>query len=96
MVDSTPALIARCDRERRLVWTNKSNAARFGKTPEELVGQPLRDIIGDEAYAVIEKALDRVLGGETFEFEAELPYRVLGRAIVADGRGSDAGRAGAA
>ncbi len=78
VVDSTPALFARCDLERRLIWTNKTNAARFGKTPEQLIGQPLREIIGDEAYAVIEKALDRVLGGETFEFEAELPYRVLG------------------
>ena len=40
VVDSTPAFIARYDRDQRLVWANKSYAARYGKTPDELVGTP--------------------------------------------------------
>src|SRR5262249_54368149 len=44
VVDSTPAFIAHCDRERRLVWANRSYAARFGKPPEELVGSRLVDL----------------------------------------------------
>src|SRR5262252_8709292 len=38
VVESTQAYIARYDRERRLVWGNRSYAARFGKGPEALVG----------------------------------------------------------
>ncbi len=83
VVDSTPAIIARGDRERRLVWTNKRNAARFGKTPEDLVGKPLREIIGEEAYHVVEGHLDRVLrDGETVEFEGELYYTSLGQRSI--------------
>ncbi len=78
VVDSTPAFILRCDREGRLVWTNKANAARFGATPEELAGKWLFDVIGSEAFAVIAASADRVLGGETLEMEAEIPYRTLG------------------
>ncbi len=78
VMDSTAAIIARCDRERRLVWTNKSNAARFGKTPEQLVGRPLRELVGEAAYLTLEKAIDRVLTGETVEFETEIPYDAIG------------------
>ncbi len=38
VVDTTSAFIVRFDRARRLVWANRSYAARYGKTPEELVG----------------------------------------------------------
>jgi PAS domain S-box-containing protein len=79
VMDSTPTFIVRCDREGRLVWTNKSYAARFGKTPEELAGKLLRELIGEEAFSVIEERLDRAIRGEAFEYEVELPYRTLGK-----------------
>ncbi len=78
VMDSTPTFIARCDRDGRLLWTNRSNAARFGKTPEELAGKPLREIIGNQAFSMLEKDFDRVMRGEAFEREAELSYRTLG------------------
>jgi PAS domain S-box-containing protein len=78
VMDSTAAIIARCDRERRIVWTNKSNAARVGKTPAEIVGRPLREIEGEAAYLALEKSIDRVLTGETVELETEVPYHALG------------------
>src|SRR6478609_11259994 len=36
VVDTTPAFIARYDRDGRVVWANKSYAARYGKAPDEL------------------------------------------------------------
>jgi PAS domain S-box-containing protein len=74
VVDTTPALIARYDRDRRLVWGNKSYAARFGKRPEELVGTPLADLVGEVAFRVIEPLCARVLQGESVEVEVEIPY----------------------
>ncbi len=48
VVDATPALIARYDRDIRLVWANKNYAARFGKKLEDLVREaPARDHRGD-------------------------------------------------
>jgi PAS domain S-box-containing protein len=77
VMDSTAAIITRCDRERRIVWANKSSAARFGKTPEEMVGRSLREIVGEAAYRVLDKFSDRVLTGETFEVDVEVPYPTM-------------------
>jgi PAS domain S-box-containing protein len=74
VVDSTPAFIAHYDRERRLVWANRSYAARFGKTPEELVGIHLVDLVGEEAARVFEPNFARVVGGESIQIELEVPY----------------------
>ena len=74
VVDSTPAFIARYDRQRRLVWANKSYAARFGKSPEELAGIHLIDLVGEEAYRVFEPYFARVVAGEAIQVELEVPY----------------------
>jgi PAS domain S-box-containing protein len=79
VVDATPALIARYDRDVRLVWANENYAARFGKKPEDLVGKRLPEIIGPDAFAVIESPTARVLAGESIDLEVEVSYPTLGR-----------------
>jgi PAS domain S-box-containing protein len=74
VVDSTPAFIARYDRERRLVWANKSYAARFGKQPEQLAGIPFVDLVGKQAAQAFDPYFIRVLGGESIQVELEVPY----------------------
>jgi PAS domain S-box-containing protein len=77
VVDTTPAFIARYDRDRRLVWANKSYAARFGKTPDELVGSglvDLLDLVGEAAFRVIDPLAARVSAGESAQVELEIPY----------------------
>jgi PAS domain S-box-containing protein len=74
VVESTPAFIARYDRERRLVWANKSYAARFGKKPEELAGIRLVELVGEEAARVFEPLFERMLAGESIQVELEVPY----------------------
>ncbi len=60
--------------DQRLVWANKSYAARFGKTPEELVGRRLVDLVGEAAWRLIEPFCLRVLAGETIATELNMPY----------------------
>ena len=74
VVDSTPAFIAHYDREGRLVWANRSYAARFGKEPKDLVGKRLHELIGDEAFQVFEPFFARAIAGESFQVELEVPY----------------------
>jgi two-component system CheB/CheR fusion protein len=74
VLDSTPAFIARYDRERRLVWANRSYAARFGKKPEELAGVHLVDLVGEQAARVFDPLFTRVLAGESIQVELEVPY----------------------
>jgi PAS domain S-box-containing protein len=74
VVDSTPAFIARYDRDRRVVWCNRSYAARFGKTPDEIEGSRLVDLIGAPAFGVVDPLYARVLAGESVQMELEIPY----------------------
>jgi PAS domain S-box-containing protein len=77
VTEHAPAFIAYCDREYRFQFTNRGNAERFGRSPEEVVGKPIAEILGPEAFAVIRPHVDRVLAGEQVEFEQEIPYQVL-------------------
>jgi PAS domain S-box-containing protein len=79
VVDATPAMIARYDRHVRLVWANSGYAARFGKTPKELVGKQLREIVGEQAVVPLLQQMARVLTGETIEMQTEIAYPTLGR-----------------
>jgi PAS domain S-box-containing protein len=74
VADTTPALIARFDCDRRLVWANKSFAARLDKTPDELVGSRLGDLVDDAVFQVIAPYCARVLAGELVHAELEVPY----------------------
>ena len=78
VVDATSALIARYDRDLRLVWANQHYAARFGKLPGDFVGKHLSDIVGPAAFGVLAPGAVRVLGGEALDLEIEVPYPILG------------------
>ncbi|HSY40129.1 MAG TPA: PAS domain-containing protein, partial [Polyangia bacterium] len=78
VVDTTPALIARYDRDLRIIWANKNYAGRFGRQPEEIVGKTLPEIVGPGAFAFLEPATARVLAGEAIDVEMEVPYLTLG------------------
>jgi PAS domain S-box-containing protein len=74
VVDTAPAMIARYNREQRVVWVNKNYAARFGKAPDQLVGSHLRDLVGEAAFRVIDPLCARVLTGKSLQVEVEIPY----------------------
>jgi PAS domain S-box-containing protein len=78
VADHAPVLITYCDAEGRYKFVNEPYAARFRLRPSELVGRPIREVFGPEAYAAIEPYVDAVLRGERLDFETEIPYEHLG------------------
>jgi PAS domain S-box-containing protein len=57
-----------------VVWANRSYAARFGKTPDELVGSRLIDLVGEAVFQKIDPLSARVFAGESVQVEVEVPY----------------------
>ncbi|MDX1780507.1 MAG: PAS domain S-box protein [Thalassovita sp.] len=53
---------------------NPAYASWFGKTPEEMVGLRVRDIIGDQSMSEMSRFFDAVLNGEKVEYERTLHY----------------------
>jgi len=72
-----PVAIAHCDTEGRYTFVNKHYAERRGLTPEQVVGKPIPDVVGEKAWAIFEPYFRECLAGNAIEFELEidLPYR---------------------
>ncbi len=78
ITDTAPAYIVQCDVHSRFIFVNKAYAARFGLTPEEVVGKQVWEIVGRKGYASLESPIARVLAGKRVEFEMEIPYETIG------------------
>jgi PAS domain S-box-containing protein len=75
---TTPLILTRCDRNMRFVFANRAAAALFGLTPDEVIGRPVAELLGEEAFAIVRPYIERVLAGEAVEYEACLPYKAVG------------------
>ncbi|MDI1475154.1 PAS domain S-box protein [Polyangium sp. y55x31] len=72
LTNHVPVLIAHCDTEGRYKYVNRPYAARLRRTPSELLGRRIRDVLGEAAYASIAPRVEAVLRGERVEFEVEV------------------------
>ena len=68
VVDAVPAMIAYADRDKRFVFVNSAYREITDLMPKETVGRPVRAVLGEEVYALVEPYMDRALAGESVEF----------------------------
>jgi two-component system cell cycle sensor histidine kinase/response regulator CckA len=78
IADTAPAYIVHCDAERRYTFVNRAYAARFGLTPDQVVGKYVWEVVGERGYAAFQRHMDEVLAGNSVEFEEEIPYETIG------------------
>jgi PAS domain S-box-containing protein len=77
--------VTRCSRDLRYLWANRSYSAWLSLKPEEVVDRPILDVVGRDAYATILPYIEKVLSGETVEYEAQINYSTGVRWIHAVG-----------
>jgi PAS domain S-box-containing protein len=70
-----PVLIGYLDRDQKYQFANQAYQTWFDQRPEELLGRPVREVIGEKAYEGVRRYIERALAGERFDFEAQMPYR---------------------
>jgi len=70
ITDAIPVPIAVVDRREVYEFVNRAAAERMRRTPEQVVGRPVREIIGDANYQVRKPYIDRALAGEGVRFDA--------------------------
>ena len=71
IADNMPALIAHIDRNERYLFVNAMGANIFGINIDDMVGRTVREVRGDEIYAVMSPHIKAALRGETASFEGE-------------------------
>ncbi len=79
VTDNAIVYLAQCDRAYRLKFVNRPYAVRFGRTPAELVGRPIAELVGEAAFATFKPHIDEALRGRRVEFETEIPYEQFGK-----------------
>jgi PAS domain S-box-containing protein len=74
ITDAAPLLISYVSADQRYRFANAHYADWFGLRPEQIVGRPVREIIGEAAFAKIRYKIEAALAGETVSYEDMLPY----------------------
>ena len=80
--DTVPALISYVGTDLRYVSCNAEYSKWFGVPRQEIVGRPMRDVLGEAAWRVVEPHVERVLAGQATEFETEVDYRYGGKRSI--------------
>jgi PAS domain S-box-containing protein len=73
VADSVPVMLVHWDRDMRCRWANASYAAYYGRTPAQMTGMHMRELIGAEFLERVRTNFERVLAGETVSYEASPP-----------------------
>lgn len=73
VTDHAPVLLAHCDQQQRYRFVNQPYADLFALPAADFVGKPLRDVLGEAAYAVAQPYLKAVLAGQAVEYDTALP-----------------------
>ncbi|MFG3501256.1 PAS domain-containing protein [Pseudomonas sp. NPDC047963] len=73
--DALPVLIGYVDRDERFRFNNSHYESWYGLSPESLYGKSVREVIGEEAYAIREAHIKAALAGQELSFEAYSSHR---------------------
>lgn len=79
---SFPNLVAYVDRNFRYQYVNAAYAKWFNIDSSKIVGQPVLEIVGEEAFRMLKPYLEKALLGQSISFEFEVPYKYGGNRII--------------
>ncbi len=72
LIDAIPVLIAFVDTGGRYRISNRGHSKWFGKTPDEMVGQSVRGLMGGRMYEANRRHIQAALSGKRVTFEGPL------------------------
>jgi PAS domain S-box-containing protein len=75
IINRTPFMLTRCTRELRYTFVSDAYAAMFGLTAGQIQGRPIADVIGKDAFAILEPRIREALAGREVRYEARLPLK---------------------
>lgn len=73
LTDHLPAAISYVDKSERYRFNNRTYEEWFGRKQEQIYGRTVREILGEEAYALIRDKVQAALSGRAVTFEASIP-----------------------
>jgi len=74
ILDTSATGLTHCSRELRYVSANPAFAKVAGVPLDRIIGRPIADVMGKDAFDTIRPYVERALRGERVEYEVELPW----------------------
>lgn len=74
IANNIPGPLSRLDRKLRFLFANTGYEQWFGKSPEDILGCSLEEILGPSAFARAKPHLERALNGEQVTFENHIQH----------------------
>ncbi len=75
IADAIRAVITYVDSEHRCRFVNKTALDWFGRTPSEIIGKHLSEVLGPEAYSMVLPEVETALSGREVSYEKFVPYK---------------------
>jgi len=72
VIDHLPALVGYWDHELRNKLANQAYVEWFGKTPEQIAGCHIREVLGEDLFAKNYPFMERALAGERQDFDRRI------------------------
>ena len=70
--------LTRCGRDLKYLWVNDCYAKFLKRPVEKIVGRSILDVVGKNAFDLLQQHFDQVLRGENVSYEAEVDYESAG------------------
>jgi len=98
VINRTPFMLVRCSRDHRYRFISEAYAQLIDRRRDEVVGKTIEQTLGAEGYNTLRPYIDKVLKGETVDFECEIEFPNSGKRRLAiayrpelDGKGKVGG-----
>jgi PAS domain S-box-containing protein len=78
VTDAMAAPVTHCSRDLRYLWVSRPFAEWLSRSPEEIIGRPIVEVMGREGFDQIHPYIERVLAGEVVRYEEQVPFKNLG------------------
>ncbi|WP_096607857.1 AAA family ATPase [Calothrix sp. NIES-2100] len=83
IADALPVLISYVDGNRCYQFINRTYEVWFNRSCNEILGNPVRQLLGEAVYQRVEPYINQVFEGQTVSLEAEIPFPLGKRCISA-------------
>jgi len=78
ILNRTPFMLTRCTRDLHYRYVSRAYAEMIGRTPDQVAGKPIVEIMGEEGFETIRPYVEAVLQGQLVEYEAPVHFQGVG------------------
>jgi PAS domain S-box-containing protein len=82
IITRTPFMLIRCSPDLHFRFVSPAYAEMLGRTPEEIVGKSLAEVIGERGLSTILPYVEQVLRGERPQYDTEVEYSGIGKRFL--------------